>query len=457
MNTKIDHKYVQYYRKFNDVCNLIKGTDFRKTSDKELFEACFVYELSTLAKAICLNDDDSMVPTTFLIYRKFIEDFVILNAFLNKGSKFEDENFLLFKVAINDRFPDQKEREMVGSKFNIPRSLVNSRAKDDDFFLFQFLGSENKITNMIDDEVEANNYRAFGIFAHNSIVPIYGSIENKIKELVSTFKGIYLEEAKSKSKRYYKQFKQIVTPNPENILEQSELMKLIYDKVINPFEEMCEDLNKYYVADISILRISNCFIEQIGKLYVTKEYESILLCAKTYIELISVELSLMKLQPVDRDIRTKIYLIVMMMDLNNDEDRNYFKEVYESVYKNLVKENFYEFCISAKNPLYLVFLKNVSFTIVAKEAIKNDEDILHIYNLSCRMVHSFGQLIKYKDDMKSLSKKLFSFILTKTDELIFYAQTRYEKFNKDKEKKFKLLEEVKSGVNYINEFLKEEN
>lgn len=455
MDEKIDHKYLQYYRKFNDVCNNIKDVGFSKLDDKEVFEACFCYELCMLSKAVCLFSNDVNSPAMWLIYRKRLEDISIIIQSIDDKGGFEEENYLLFKIAINNRFANQKERKRVGQKFNISRTLVNNRINDDDFFLFQFLTEDGKISSIIQGVGNKFSYRIFGVLTHNYLITTNELCSNILKDQIKKNKIQCLNNVKEISKKYYKECSRIITKNPENELEKAPLIELINNYIFKPFKEMTRD--GHLSTDILLLKIFVYCISEICKLLVTKEYALIILSAKANIELISVCLVLIKMTDEERCSRIDAYNHFLMEAILNKSNKEHNKKVYDEEFKNLVKDDFYTFCNKVKNPLYCIFLNDVTFTSVAKNCIKEDKDIFGIYLLSCRMVHSYGQMIKYKDDLEFLSIKLLDFVLDKTDELIFYMFPQGKVFEETLKTKSKYLFEIKSGIFKIKEYINKKN
>lgn len=167
---------------------------------------------------------------------------------------------------------------------------------------------------------------------------------------------------------------------------------------------------------------------------------------------ISIFFSVISFRKKDLNDCIEAYSGLIFCSLEKRSVDEYIKEIYDETYKDLLNIDFYSFKSFVGNPLYLLFLKSVNFTDVAKERIKENKEIFEIYNFSCELVHSSLQLIKYKEDMQQMSKTLFLFLTKETIELVNKIKTRIKRVVKSDDVNLNFAKCL-DGLNYLYELI----
>src|SRR5574344_398164 len=186
--------------------------------------------------------------------------------------------------------------------------------------------------------------------------------------------------------------------------------------------------------------------------YILNDYKSLILRAKSYIEMISIFFSVINFRKKDLNKYIEAYSGLIFCSLEKKSVDEYVKEIYNETYKDLLNIDFYSFKSFVRNPLYLLFLKSVNFIVVAKERIKDNKEIKNIYNFSCELVHSSLQLIKYKENMQQMSKALFLFLTKETMDLVNKIKTRIKRVVKSDDVNLNFAKSL-DGLNYLYELI----
>ncbi len=451
MKTPIPNSSFSKYRKYHDICEMIESMDFTEFSDQQVFEFSAIYELCTIAKTLILSLPQAINPN-FLLFRKLTEDLKIMQISRDRNY-FSDENYLLFRIAVENRIPHRKERYVINKNFYLPYNVIKKRVHDSDFYLSSCLGDNGTLSFLLnEDKGIGHQYRTLGILTHNFIFPADDFETKYLIELTHKLTNDCLENIRKITRKIIKANAQINFPDPTFFIESSPISQQcfinnhsILDLCIK-YSNINEDINIY------ILKTSFITLFDFATSYVLNDYNSLVLRGKSYIEMISIFFSVISFRKKDLNNCIDAYCGLIFNSIQNESVDEYLKEIYNKTYRELLNIDFYSFKDYAGNPLYLLFLKSINFIDVARERIKGNKEIKEIYDFSCDLVHSSLQLIKYKKDMRQMAKTLFLFLTQETIELVNKIKTRVKRVVKSNDVDLSFAQCL-DGLNYLYELI----
>lgn len=450
MKKRESHTNFSKYRKYHDICETIETIDFTQLFDEEIFELSSVYELCTIAKTLIFSFPQPINPN-FLLFRKLIEDLGIIQMSKDKNN-FCAENFLMFRIAIENRNANSKEKYLINKKFYFSYDVIKKRINDPDFYLSSCLGECGKLTYLLKINELSDQYQALGILTHNFIFPANAEDTDLLIDLTEKLNKDCLESIRTITRKIIDGNAQISFPDPRLILESSQISYQCFLNTNSIYELCGKYININENINIYILKMTFDALFNFASSYILNDYKSLILRAKSYIEMISIFFSVINFRKKDLNKYIEAYSGLIFCSLEKKSVDEYVKEIYNETYKDLLNIDFYSFKSFVRNPLYLLFLKSVNFTDVAKERIKDNKEIKNIYNFSCELVHSSLQLIKYKENMQQMSKALFLFLTKETMDLVNKIKTRIKRVVKSDDVNLNFAKSL-DGLNYLYELI----